>query len=274
MAASRDRTALAFRKLDRQLARLSDRPKPESVHRFRTLSRRVEAILEGFSSKPGGSDKKLLALLARLRRKAGKLRDLDVQIAILRNLRIPQDRSRKAELLQALCSRRQKREIRLASAFDGKTIRELSKRLKRASKSLPSGSDSLAPAIRQLRALIQEPAPITEATLHRYRVMGKRVRYLAEQSPENPEAREIVARLKRVQDAIGDWHDWLKLNEKAGKFFADAQGSGLLSTLRTITRSKFLQAVDIVMRSRAELASPLRKPPASAVRSQLQRAIA
>lgn len=274
MNASQGRNALAFHKLNRQLARLGDKPKPESVHRFRTLSRRVEALVEGLITEPAGNDKKLLDLLARLRKKAGKLRDLDVQIAALRNLRMPQDRSRKSELLQALCFERQKRETRLASTFNEDTLHELSKRLKRASKSLPNGSDPLAPAVRQLHALVQEPAPITEATLHRYRILGKRVRYLAELCFNDPHAREIVSRLKQVQDAIGDWHDWLKLNKKAGKFFADAQDSGLLSTLRTITRNKFLQAVDILIRARAELASSTRKPAKSIGSAQVRKATA
>ncbi len=259
MNASQDRHARAFDKLNRQIAKLSDKPRPESVHRFRTLSRRVEALLEGLVAEPAGNDKKLLDLLARLRKKAGKVRDLDVQISTLRNLRIPQDRSRKAELLQMLCSERQKRETRLASAFNEKTLRELSKRLKRASRSLPTGSDPLAPAVRQLQALTQEAVPITEATLHRYRILGKRVRYLAEQCPEDPQAREIVSRLKQVQDAIGDWHDWLKLTAKANKFFDGAPDSGLLSTLRAITRNKFLQAVDVLTRARSEFSSSARK---------------
>jgi len=256
MDVSRDRHALAFQKLSRQLSKLSEHPKPEYVHRFRTLSRRVEALLEGLIAKPGGNDKKLLVLLARLRKKAGKVRDLDVQISTLRNLRVPQDRARKTEMLQALCDERQKREARLVSAFDEDTLRELGKRLKRASKALPLDRDPLEPALRQLRDLTRDPSPVTEATLHRYRILGKRVRYLAEQRPDSPHAREIVSSLKQVQDAIGDWHDWLKLTEKVTKFFEDAPISGLLSTLRAITRNKFLQAVDVLTRARDQFSTP------------------
>src|SRR5581483_12002571 len=258
----RDRNALAFRKLSRQVTKLAGKPKPEYVHKFRTLSRRVEALLEGLAPHPSGNDKKLLALLARLRKKAGKLRDLDVQISTLRNLRIPEDRARKAELLQALCAERLERETRLASAFDAKALRELGKRLGRASKRLPPDADPLRPALRQLEDLTRDPSPITEATLHQYRILGKRVRYLAELCPENPRACEIAAELKQVQDAIGDWHDLLKLTEKAGRFFASAPQSGLLSTLRAITRNKFLQAVDVLSRARAQFSSRVetRKP--------------
>jgi CHAD domain-containing protein len=276
MNMSRDRTALAFHKLSRQISKLSEKPKPEYVHRFRTLSRRVEALLEGLVADPAGNDKKLLVLLARLRKKAGKVRDLDVQISILRALRIPQDRARKTELIQALCDERQKREARLASAFDEHTLRELGRRLKRASKALPLDGDPLQPALRQLEDLTRIASPITEATLHRYRILGKRVRYLAEQCPDNAQAYEIVPRLKQVQDAIGDWHDWLKLTEKANKFFASAPNSGLLSTLRAISRNKFLQAVDVLTRARANFSSPAegRKPTGTAAAVSARSAIA
>jgi CHAD domain-containing protein len=257
MNVSQQRSIFAFQKLGRQVCRLSDKPTPERVHRFRTLSRRVEAVLIGLVSEPAGNDKKLLLVLRRLRKKAGKVRDLDVQILALRNLRVPQDRARKAELLQALCTERQKRERRLASVFDKKTIRELERRLKRASKQFPSEADPLQCAISLLEQLTRDPSPIGESTLHRYRVLGKRVRYLAEQCPDAPQAREIVSRFTRVQDAIGDWHDWLKLSEKASQFFQDAPGSGLLSTLRAITRNKFLQAADALARARSERVSPV-----------------
>lgn len=274
MNVPRDRRALSFHKLRYQIARLPDKPRPESVHRFRTLSRRVEALLEGLIAEPAGNDKKLLALLGRLRKKAGKVRDLDVQVSILRNLRIPQDRVRKTELIQALCAERQKREARLASAFDNQTLHELAKRLKRAAKALPTGSDPLAPAVHQLQALTRDAAPITEATLHRYRILGKRVRYLAEQCPDDPQACEIVARLKRVQDAIGDWHDWLKLTAKTTRFLENDHGSGLLSTLRAVTRNKFLQAVDILTQTRTELSPAVRKTAKPALPEQTRTAVA
>jgi len=276
MNLSRDRAALTFHKLSRQISRFSQKPKPEYVHRFRTLSRRVEALLEGLVPDPAGNDKKLLVLLSRLRKKAGKVRDLDVQISLLRALRIPQDRARKAELIQALCDQRQKREARLAAAFDQPTLRELGKRLKRAARALPLDHDPLEPALWQLRNLTRDPSPITEATLHRYRILGKRVRYLAEQSPDNAQACEIVARLKQVQDAIGDWHDWLKLTEKANKFFENAPNSGLLSTLRAISRNKFLQAVDVLTRARAHFSLPpqARKPATTAGAVRARSAIA
>ena len=256
MSPTQDGNALAFRKLSRQVTKLSDRLKPENVHKFRTSSRRVEARLAGLITKPSGNDRKLLKLLERLRNKAGRVRDLDVQLSALRNLRIPQERARKAALINALTEERGEREARLAAAFDNATLRELSKRIHRASKQLPANRDCMQAARQQLDAIIFDQRSITEKTLHQYRIVGKRARYLAEQCPANPQARQLVSVLKRVQDAIGDWHDWLKLSEKSARFFESEPNSILLSTLRTITRNKFHEAVSTLTQARSEFLEP------------------
>lgn len=242
--------ATAFTKLSHQLNKLSHRPRPENVHKFRTLSRRVEALLEGLITSPVRNDRKLLKLLARLRKKAGRVRDLDVQISALRNLRIPQERVHKAEFISALTDERRKREDRLASAFDQDTLHELGKRIRRAAHNLPADCNPLQAARFQLLELTRNNVPVTETTLHRYRIFGKRARYLAEQSPADPAASRLVADLKQLQDVIGDWHDWLKLTDRANKFFEGQPNSVLLSTLRANTRNKFLEAVNALTRAR------------------------
>ena len=64
---------------------------PENVHKFRTSSRRVEVLVADLADNRSRNDKKLLKLLGRLRKKAGRVRDLDVQSAALRSLKIPQE---------------------------------------------------------------------------------------------------------------------------------------------------------------------------------------
>jgi len=68
-------------KLNRQLPKLASKPQPKNVHQFRTHTRRLEAVLEEVAPEFGRNEKKLLKQLARLRRKAGRVRDLDVQVA-------------------------------------------------------------------------------------------------------------------------------------------------------------------------------------------------
>jgi CHAD domain-containing protein len=245
----------AFQKLGRQLTKLSAKVAPENVHRFRTHGRRIEALLDQLVPDLNRNDKRLLRMLARLRSKAGKVRDLDVQIAALRNLKIPQEPARKSQLLHALTEERRLREKKLARAFDAETLRELRKRLKRAAATeIPEATDPLAVALRQLDKLGRDHGPLTEKILHQYRIVGKRARYLAELAGNDPRAVSLVDHLKRMQDVIGDWHDWLKLSEKAERLFGAPQESALVSALHNVTRAKFRQAVAALTETRTTLA--------------------
>ena len=49
--------------------------------------------------------------------------------------------------------------------------------------------------------------------LHSYRIEVKRLRYVLEMAEEETgEQHRLIAKLKEVQDAIGEWHDWLELS--------------------------------------------------------------
>src|ERR1017187_577749 len=108
MAAVQTSTRLLFEKLDRQLTKLAAKPAPNSVHRFRTNGRRLEIVLTELSPNPGRNGKKLLKLLARLRKKAGRVRDLDVQVALLRSLKMPEGARHKSQLMKMMMDERGK----------------------------------------------------------------------------------------------------------------------------------------------------------------------
>jgi len=217
MPVDSEKSRLAFQTLHRQLSKLRTKTAPKSVHKFRTYSRRVETLVGELAREQSRNDKKLLKVLARLRKKAGRVRDLDVQIASLRSLKISQEPRRKSQLLRHLSEDRAKREKKLATNFDKQTVRELRKRLKRAASQLeiPQGTEPLSVALRQVDALGRDDAPLTEKVLHQYRIAGKRARYIAELAGDNPQARSVVEQLKHKQDVIGDWHESLKLTERA-----------------------------------------------------------
>ena len=273
-----EKSRLAFQKLNRHLSKLSTRTAPKSVHKFRTYSRRVETLVGELAPKQSRNDKKLLKLLARLRQKAGRVRDLDVQIASLRTLKISQEPRRKSQLLRHLNEDRAKKEKKLAANFDKQTVRELRKRLKRAASELeiPQGTEPLRLALRQVDELGRDDAPLTEKVLHQYRIAGKRARYIAELAGDNPQAQSVVEQLKHLQDVIGDWHDSLKLTERAEELFGGVLDSGLVAALRNVTRAKFHQAFEVLINTRAALsgkkpvsiADPsARKSPARVARS-------
>jgi CHAD domain-containing protein len=255
-----EHTRVPFRKLSRQLSKLTRKPAPENIHKFRTSSRRVEVLVWDLAEKRNGNDKKLLKLLGRLRKKAGRVRDLDVQSAALRSLKIPQEPGRKSQLMRTLAEDRANREKKLAKSLDKKTVAEVRKRLKRtaASMVIPKNADPLSLARRKLNALDVDQGAIGERTLHQFRIAGKRARYLAELGGKNAEATRLVALLNHMQDVIGDWHDWVQLAERAEKLFGGAQDSALVAALRNITRAKFRQAVNTLTETRTSLAG--RKP--------------
>jgi len=250
------RSRRTFRNLSRELMGLEKKFAPENVHKFRTNSRRVEALLLELVDKPDRNQEKLLKLLARLRKKAGRVRDLDVQVSCLRNLKIPQANGHKAHLLETLVQERGKREKKLAKAFDHATAAEVRKRLKRVSSKIhiPGNAEPLALTVKRLAQLGRGQEPVTEKTLHQYRIVGKRARYIAELAVDGPETARLIKDLKKMQDVVGDWHDWLKLTQRAEALLGDSQDSALVAMLRNVTQAKFRQSLDAVAELRTALA--------------------
>jgi CHAD domain-containing protein len=257
-------TRAAFRKLDRQLEKLGRKPAPETVHKFRTSSRRVEVLVSDLSERQTGNDKKLVKLLDRLRKKAGRVRDLDVQSAALRSLKIPQEPGRKSQLMRTLAEERSKREQKLVKSVDKKTVAEVRKRLKRTASTLefPKNADPLSLARARVNQLQVDEGAISESTLHQFRIVGKRARYIAELADKSAQKARLISRLNQMQDVIGDWHDWVQLSQRAEKLFGGVQDSPLVAALRNVTRAKFRQAVNTLTETRAALAA---KKPASAI---------
>src|SRR6478752_8056795 len=92
---------LVFQRMGRQIGKLIKSASIDNVHRFRTNSRRIEALVAELA-RQSGNQKKLLKLLSKLRKKAGKVRDLDVQIAFLKELRASDRQNHRTQLLEWL----------------------------------------------------------------------------------------------------------------------------------------------------------------------------
>jgi len=231
---------LVFDRMNRQIGRVAKNTKPENVHRFRTNSRRVEVLIDQFSAE-NGNKRKLLKRLSKLRRKAGKVRDLDVQIAFLKELKVPDRQNHRAQLLEALQKDQETQSKRLAKNFDHEELLKLRKRLRRTQAEVKfAGVDPLKLAFARLPR--PGETPLTEKVLHACRISAKHARYLAELDAESPVAKRFVEELKRAQDEIGHWHDVLKLTERAEKLFGGVRQSALVSALQNINRARFRRA--------------------------------
>jgi CHAD domain-containing protein len=242
---------------------------PERVHLIRTTARRLEALLETLGSGPDRKERKLRKRLKRLRREAGGVRDIDVQIAALRKLKIGREQERKARLMQALNEERSEREQGLAKALADKDVQKVRKALHRWSARISSTTkparaavtrerDAVAAALRRFASLARQVRTLTPENLHAYRTRCKRIRYMAEMAGNVPEAKRIVSQLKRMQDAAGDWHDWQTLTQTAESLFSRALESGLVAALRNVTNAKFVQARGACLEARAALLAEYR----------------
>jgi CHAD domain-containing protein len=239
------RTRSLFRKLDRVARKVSSDASPEDVHQFRTTIRRIEALLEELVPDPARSERKFLKQLARLRKRAGQVRDMDVQLAALRTLRIGDDSDQKRQLMSALIADREKWSKKLTSALEEDDLKKFRRKLRRTAEEPALYGRKFEPVLNSLRMFAQltrTQGPATEEVLHQYRVRCKRIRYVAEMAGKTPEAKAVLVPLKKMQDAIGEWHDWDELKSRAASLFSQSRSSALQNVLRAVTSTKLNDA--------------------------------
>jgi len=259
------RTQTLFRKLKRLPKKISAKPDAHNVHELRTTIRRVETLLEVTSNGTGRKERKLKKQMDRVRRRAGKVRDLDVQIAALENIKVDSIREERQRVLQYLRGARAKRENKLIRALEEEMDGGLEKHLGRTAERVsengagqeisavkPDPEAVVARARETFRDAVERHGALTEQNLHAFRLACKRVRYVAEMAGQNAEAKRIMTAVKRVQDAIGEWHDWVTLGATASKVLGTGS-SPLLSVIATNTRSKFLHALRVADQAKRDL---------------------
>jgi len=254
MTIAPERGKSVFRKTEKELLRLSSGHRPEAVHGFRTTTRRLQLLLGQLATSGQQKNKKLLKMLNRIRKSAGRVRDIDVQLEALRSLKVPQEPRRKTQLMHNLLDLRAEYEKRLCKLLKKDDVREIRKRLNRAQQSarFEAGPDPLDVARQILKSANPGSRPFDEATLHRYRILVKRARYAAEFAPNSQESNRFLAELKRLQDALGTWHDWLTLTNTAIQELGEVNESSLVAMLINLTRGKFRHALAAVSATQAQ----------------------
>ncbi len=206
-------------------------PAPKPVHRLRTSTRRIEAQLMLFELLPAlpphdKAARKARRLLKKLRRAAGQVRDLDVQSNLIA-AEIPDD-TPKSILNKSLQLRETLDSQRTAAAQH--LIQILQKHQAKLALTVESllttlaSAEPLTMAPTQLSTLIQswftqnmpaDPAadPDDPEHLHAIRKTAKLARYLAENAPKSARTpRKLARTFEAIQQAGGDWHDWLILS--------------------------------------------------------------
>ena len=250
---------VAVSRLPGLLRKVVANPKPEVVHQLRITIRRVETALRG-SEYP--EFPRLSKQLKKIRKRAGEVRDLDVQLTLLKGLNRPHDKDAIA-VASALQEKREKQERKIKKLVTKEIDDNILKRLRKVSSGqsvarFPAQGD-LATIAREFSEASGNQA-LTRANLHEFRTVTKKLRYRAELVPESAERDELTAALKKVQDAIGQWHDGVTLSETASEVIGDSKRNSLVSLLGTQNQSRFLEAVRSVERWRISIGSMFAEP--------------
>jgi CHAD domain-containing protein len=241
-----------LRRLRKLLKKFPERPSPEQVHNLRTRSRRIEAMLKALMLTSRRNEKGLLQELAPVRKKAGKVRDMDVLTGFSSGLH-DDEKQCLIELLEYLGAERyrQCRKLRSLIQRQKAPIRRRLTRLSRfidkglrAARQSDSGSDwpidAMAVALKVSNQLSRWPA-LSPANLHPYRLKVKELLYVLQLADEADE--DLVNNLGHVKDAIGECHDWQELGTIAGKLLHHGSQCGVLKQIQGKMRDTFDHAL-------------------------------
>ncbi len=104
--------------------------------------------------------------------------------------------------------------------------------------------------VAQFAAVAAAFPKLENENLHEFRKSIKTVRYLAEIfAVSDPESGRIAALLKKMQAAIGEWHDWQELAKKARTTHGHHnKRAELAALLETLTAESFEKALDVCYR--------------------------
>jgi len=250
-----------LRKLRKMLNKIPRKPAPEQVHDLRTLIRRIEAMFRAPMIESKRNQKRLLKALKPVRKKAGKVRDMDVLTGFASKLRPDGDEECLVELLEYLGAERYKqaRKLHRVVQWNRKAI---ASRLKRSSEYIEKvlahsqqhseketewPIDAMSLALQLSNELASWPR-LDAGNFHPFRLKVKELRY-ALQLAKNPDA-DLIESLGEVKDAIGEWHDWEELTGIAGKVLDHGPGRNLIRMIRSTAKEKFDHALSITNRMR------------------------
>jgi CHAD domain-containing protein len=253
------------RKLRKVLKKKSRPLLPARVHKLRTDIRRLEAAAEAVLSNPKRSDKRVLKDARRIRKQAGRVRDMDVLTANALTIGIPKLREELIPLIEYLGSQRYKEARQLRS-----TLRTRGSRLRKGVEHLSSrlgrrieDQESVNRAARPPEVLVttvgllsdlKRPSRFTPQNLHPYRLKVKKLRDVVRLSP-GVDHSTLAGILGDVKDAIGTWHDWQELASLADHVLEEPKGA-LAKAIKHTVDQKYARAISLTKRMRREFLRP------------------
>lgn len=247
----------------------------KEVHKLRTTARRIEALTAYLPEKVCDKYESLLDEIHAVRKKSGKVRDLDVQLDLLRRVGNDSQRPQFEVLESRLLEQRERRAEKLYKEVRVLQRKKWLGRLDKLSQQITESpiaalakSVPLHSAQEKLRILAarypDSVSMVDPEELHQLRIELKKIRYTAELAGNDAATKKFAAALEKTQDAIGAWHDWLTLSEAAEEALNNYVSSGILMQLRSLTTSAFSAAIQSVTELLSAWKAPQKKSPRAA----------
>jgi CHAD domain-containing protein len=249
------------------LARCESKPTRKRVHALRVSTLRLQAELERDVSELPRASHQAQAMLRflkeaeKLRQALGPVREIDVWIGKLRGLRTSLSRTDEYvprsmqdcllgidRLEDRLERKRRNAGKKLAAAIEKKRDRfvDAAERLEATPEDLRlnDAAEIAEELVGDFRRVQAEFAVLEEANLHDFRKRIKTVRYLAElHAGEDPKCARLATQMKKLQGAIGEWHDWQALAAET-RNVRRAWGKPLAELLESISKETFEVALE------------------------------
>jgi CHAD domain-containing protein len=264
-----DRVQKPIRKLRKFLKKRPKRPTPDEIHNLRTNTRRFEAAIAAFGLDRNGNERRLLRDLKPIRKRAGKIRDMDVLTDYASDVHVDGEEECLVQLLEHLGASRD-REVKKLRAEVTTRAPELRRRQKTSSKHIekvlrdadhiefgsnpPATREAMASAL-QLSSELVAPKRLDRKNLHPYRLKVKELRYVL-QLASDADHQRFVDKLGQVKDAIGEWHDWEELIAIADSVLDHGANCKLTKKMRTISKEKYDRALKLATQMRSTYLAP------------------
>ena len=258
------------------LEKCAANPEVDPVHDVRTGTRRLQATIEAILREHSGealqqAAAEWLAVLKKIRRAAAPVRDLDVHRELLRKS-FPMDKAATADAAisedpvahqvehldawlhharQHNAAQLKKKPEKLLAGF-GERAAAFAVALQHEPRSRRRPRSAAVVALESFAQLLNTMQYLDPGNLHDFRKGAKKARYIAESAAEDAQALAVGKALKKLQDDIGDWHDWLVLSEEARVALGE-EGKELVALLDEERERRYAVAMKTVTRLRGRL---------------------
>ena len=264
-----------LRQLRKSLKSFPEDPPPDDVHKLRTRSRRIEAVATALEPADGKITRRLLKSIKPVRKAAGGVRDMDVLTADALDLPHGQDEEALIRLVEHLGNLRQANAGALLDAVkrQSKPARRRLKKYEKLIEAIFSGKKKATHSVSRTMvsedgqdsataALVGELSRwprLSARNVHDFRLKIKELRYVLQLYPQSDSS--LLDALGKVKDRIGEWHDWVQLEQIAAGVLDPKQDGALLGRIEKTVRQKLTAALTAsnALRRKHFPAAPQRK---------------